>query len=192
MQFYRVMDREGEHNKCILFIFWNDFTNNSVQMCNFTKMEKIVEPKQSRSNSYCLILGEISASGPIWRMLVWSEHELQHSIHAPRPTSRCSDHTSSALLLHTPAPPSNAPVALCCPLHCPRNCIKEKGTHLKHASVNIAQSTHYSASPQASNHEFVFMALVTILFCVSPTPPHPPFPPPVLHYWKVSIQVAKW
>lgn len=149
-------------------------------------MEKIVEPKTSCSNSYCLILGKISASTPIRRMLVLCQHELWHSIRAPGPTSHCSVHTSSALLLHIPAPPSSASVARCCPHHCPRNWKKEKGADLKHTSVNIAQSTHYSVSPQVSNHDFVFWLLLHYCFV------YLPLPPTVLHYWKVPIWVAKW
>lgn len=78
MYFYNVTTlwTENVNITNAFFIFWNDFTNNSVQMCNFTKMEKFVELKPSRSNSYCLILGQISVSRPMWRMLVWSQHEL--------------------------------------------------------------------------------------------------------------------
>lgn len=47
MYFYNVITLWTENVSIInaFFIFWNDFTNNSVQMCNFKKMEKIVEPK---------------------------------------------------------------------------------------------------------------------------------------------------
>lgn len=142
-------------------------------MCDFRKMEIIVEPKPSPSYSYCLILGQISASRPIWRMFVCSQHELYHNIHAPGPTSRCSDHTSTALFVHTSAPPSSAPVALCCPPHCPRNCRKEEGTDLRHTSVNIAQSAHYSASPQASNLDFVCWLLLHYCLVYLPLPTSP-------------------
>lgn len=62
-----------------------------------------------------------SVSTPIWRMLSWSQHEPWHSIPDPGPTSHCSDHTSSTLFPCTAAPPSSAPVFLCCPQRCPRS-----------------------------------------------------------------------
>lgn len=101
-------------------------------MCNFTEMKPFIAPKPSPSDSYCLILGQISVqSGPNWRMLFCSQHELEQSILAPGRSSRCSDHTSSALLPYTPALLSSSPFALCHPQHCPRSCTKEKETNPK-------------------------------------------------------------
>lgn len=95
-------------------------------------MKPVIAPKPSLSDSYCLTLGRISVrSGPNWSILFCSQHEPEQSILAPGRSSRCSGHTSSALLLYTSAPLSSSPFALCRPQHRPRSCTKEKETNLK-------------------------------------------------------------
>lgn len=125
--------------------------------------------KRSPSDSYCLISGQISVSRPIWRMPVCSQPELERSIPASGPTSRCSGHTSSASLPYTSAPPSSAPLFR--PQDYPHSCTREKDTDLRRTWHQITV-----LSPTSS-------ALVAFFFVRT----HPTTT--VLYYWKV---VAEW
>lgn len=77
--------------------------------------------------TYCLTLGRISSSGPIWMIHYRPWSELWQSIPAPRPTSHDWGRTSTALCQRTAARSSNAPACLCCRVHCGHSCGEQEG-----------------------------------------------------------------
>lgn len=137
----------------IIFVLHLKYLRLKKKSTTSQKLSQLKYKNQLSADSYCLILGQISGSKPIWSTLFCSQHELEHSIPAPGRLSRCSDHTSSAQFLYTSALPSSAPVVLCHPQRCPHSCTKEKETNLRR---QVPQ--HCSVYPQAANLHFCLLA----------------------------------
>lgn len=170
----QILDREYD-NDFFFYIYILSILVKKKNCATLQELKPVIEPKPSPSDSYCLILGQISGSRPIWSMLFCSQHELEHSIPAPGPTSRCSDHTSSALLPYTSALPSSAPVALCHPQHCPHSCTKEKETNPRtrirqHCIISSVFCFPSSIKPPLLSLGSCYVIVLCICYSPYPTP----------------------